>query len=383
MPAEAMKYGEVKHLVGGATAVQGAPYGSGKFCDILIRNMDVCNYFGFRRMSPYVREVTEVDDDRIQRWLDDMNSGKLDALFFHIAEGTDQLAGDEFDFLVENGLGRKEVIIIHGTALDEEQIKYMGEHNMTLVWSPVSNLLLYGETADIPTFIENNVNICLGTDWSPSGGKNLLSEMKIAYQYDKSRWGGILDYEDIAKMVTCNPADAVGWTDYCGRIKPGLYADITVIDDPGGNPFEALVEATERDIALVFVGGDPLYGDSIFMARMKPGDFEYIQTTCGFTKCLDFTKQNVEFGEQSFHFVVNKLQEALNFDPQVIKNTFTDDRIKQYKNIEEYLNDKFPGYHPLKLDPIYPCMDTYYFDALRNSRNANLQFDIEEIYYKH
>ena len=384
MPAEAMKYAEVKHLVAGETAVQGSPMGASKFCDILVRNLDVWRYFGQkkRKISPYVRNVTEVKDDKIRRWIEKMDAGELDALFFHIAEGTDDVARAEFDFLIEKGLARKQTIIIHGTALDERQIKYMADHDMTLVWSPASNLLLYGETAKIPLFKKYGVKICLGTDWSPSGGKNLLNEMKIAYQYAKHRWGDtLLTPLDLAKMVTCNPADAINWSEFVGRIKPGLYADIMVIRDGPGDPFEDLLNATEKDVELVLIGGDPLYGDSAFMVQLKPGDFEYIRTPCGFTKCIDVTKEGVKFGNQKLAYIVSELQKVLSFDPEYLEKKFHDRRIKNYSSFEEYLDDKFPGHHPLRLDPIYPCMDEYYFRTLRESKNANLGFDIEKIYY--
>lgn len=376
-----MKYGEVKQLVGGTTAVQGAPSGSKKFTGILVRNMDVSPNFGFQRMSSYVRDVTEEKDEKIRKWIDKFESGKQDALFFHISEGTDDKARKEFDFLIEKGLARKEVIIIHGTALDERQIKYMGEHRMTLVWSPVSNLLLYGKTADIPTFTKYGVNICLGTDWSPSGGKNLLGEMKVAYEYSKVRWGGILSYKDICKMVTCNPADAVGWKNYVGRIRRGLYADILVITDTGMDPYEALVKAKDEDVRLVFVGGDPLYGDSIFMAQLKPGDFEYLQTTCGFKKCLDFTKENVPNGDETFRYADSLLRVIMSFDEDAMRSAFTDKDISKFRSFSEYLSKKFPGYRPQHLDPIYFCMDPYFFNVLNSSKNAKLPFDIKSIYF--
>ncbi len=381
LTAEAVKYSEVKQLISGTTAVQGSPNASKKFCRILVRNMDVSKNFGINKMSPYVRPVKNVKDEKIKKWLDKMNADELDALFFHIAEGVDEKSRSEFDFLVEKGLDRKETILIHGTALDEEQIKHAAEKNMTVVWSPTSNLLLYGVTADIPTMVKYGVNICLGTDWSPSGGKNLLGEMKIAYEYNKAKFNGILSYQDIVEMVTINPADAVGWTDYVGRIKPGLYADIMVINDPGGNPFEALVKATERDVSLVLIGGDPLYGDSIYMSQLKPGDFEYLKTTCGFTKCLDFTKEGVELGEQTFRQIVDTLELVMSFDTTAMKQAFSDEDISKYNSFADYMNEKFPGYKPIHLDPLYPCMDPYFFEVLRTSRNASLPFDIEAVYY--
>lgn len=381
LQVEGMKYSEVKQLISGTTAAQGSPNGSKKFCKMLVRNMDVSYNFGFKRMSPYVREVTKVKPSKIDRWIAKMDDGELDALFFHIAEGTDEKARSEFDFLEENGLARKEVIIIHGTALKEPEIKYMAEHNMTVVWSPVSNLLLYGATANIPLFKKYGVNITLGTDWSPSGGKNLLGEMKVAYQYSNYYFDSLLTYQDIAEMVTCNATDAVGWTDYCGRIEPGLYADIMVISDPGGNPFEDLVDATERDVELVFVGGDPLYGDSIFIAKMKPGDFEYIKSPCGFTKCLDFTKEDVELGDETFAYVVDVLQKALSFDEDAMEQQFTDKKIERYDSFQDYLDAKFPDYKPIPLDPIYHCIDKHFFDVMRTNKNANLPFDLQKIYY--
>ena len=50
-----------------------------------------------------------------------------------------------------------------------------------MVWSPMSNLLLYGGTADIAAALAAGVRIGIGSDWSPSGSKNLLGELKVAW----------------------------------------------------------------------------------------------------------------------------------------------------------------------------------------------------------
>ena len=49
-----------------------------------------------------------------------------------------------------------------------------------MVWSPLSNLLLYGATADVAAAQAAGVSIGLGSDWSPAGSKNLLGELKVA-----------------------------------------------------------------------------------------------------------------------------------------------------------------------------------------------------------
>ena len=52
-----------------------------------------------------------------------------------------------------------------------------------VVWSPYSNMLLYGETMDIKAAIEAGVTIGLGSDWTPTGSKSVLEELVVATNY--------------------------------------------------------------------------------------------------------------------------------------------------------------------------------------------------------
>ena len=72
-------------------------------------------------------------------------SGELDAWFIHIA-GVDERSGAEFDILVQNNLLVGELVLIHGVALTDQEFSKMADVGATLVWSPLSNLLLYGQT---------------------------------------------------------------------------------------------------------------------------------------------------------------------------------------------------------------------------------------------
>ena len=75
---------------------------------------------------------------------------------------------------------------MHCTALNSKALKVMGINKAKLIWSPLSNLLLYGKTTDIISAKKNNVLICLGSDWSPTGSKNLLWELKVADSINKN-----------------------------------------------------------------------------------------------------------------------------------------------------------------------------------------------------
>lgn len=41
-------------------------------------------------------------------------------------------------------------------------------------------------------------------------------------------------------------------------------------------PCRALIDATERDVALVLVGGEPLSGEVGLMSTLEPGDYEAV-----------------------------------------------------------------------------------------------------------
>ena len=124
-----------------------------------------------------------------------------------------------------------------------------------LVWSPLSNLLLYGKTAAVYDALAAGVLVSLGTDWTPSGSPNLLTELKVADRAlrDASLLGArrhivpglapgtrraitarpnARSIKLLVEMVTINPARAVRWDDQVGSIEVGKVADLLVIDAP-------------------------------------------------------------------------------------------------------------------------------------------------------
>ena len=56
----------------------------------------------------------------------------------------------------------------------------MKDAGAKLVWSPQSNLRLYGETTLAAEALDVGVTMGLGADWLPSGSQSLLHEMKVA-----------------------------------------------------------------------------------------------------------------------------------------------------------------------------------------------------------
>ena len=122
------------------------------------------------------------------------------------------------------------------------------------------------------------MRICLGADWSPSGSKSLLGELKVAdLHIHSSKLTKQFPPQAICAMATCNPADALGWDQQLGRLRTGLRGDFLVLPDSGKDPYTTLIHATESDIQLVAINGYPMYGTDALMKAANAVNPEPIQ----------------------------------------------------------------------------------------------------------
>jgi hypothetical protein len=140
---------------------------------------------------------------------------------------------------------------------------------MSLVWSPRSNIFLYGggvdltKTANVPLAISKGVNVALAPDWSIGGSQNLLDELRFADRVDNTIWTDTLSPRALARMVTTNAARALGLQATLGSLAAGKKADLVVVGGDRARPYDALLAATPADVRLVMVGGASLYGDPV------------------------------------------------------------------------------------------------------------------------
>lgn len=380
MEIQALKHAEMKAIVGGTTAVQGNPtHDDSGYAWVLARNVE---HHNFGRDQIHTK-VTELEEDYIGNHIKTGSAqGTLDAWFLHLSEGTDASSLNEFEILVNNDLLVPELMLIHGVPLGPDEYAQMGQVGATLVWSPTSNLLLYGETANVAAAHAAGVNIALAPDWSPSGTKSPLHELKIADWLDTNRYGDIFtDYEQV-RMVTTNVASGMGWAGDVGRISPGLAADLVVIDSNHDDPYRNLIEAIDPDVALTVVGGLPIYGDVDLMTALKGEDHEVI-TWNGMTKAVDVTFRGVEEGEQTWAEIQADLEMALRFDPADMYDNFGAAAGMEYNEFEAWAADKWPGLDHIGLDSIFTWGDARYFDKLNGSIAFNQAgtIDLWSAYY--
>lgn len=261
---EVGRYGEYKALVGGTTSLQGARANLAYAKEeCLVRNIEtspVASRLAFSRVD-IGRDAAEW-----QRMLEERSAG---ILVVHLAEGVGPRMANEFEALKRSGLLGPELVAIHGVGLTGMQFKQMAQAGAKLVWSPLSNFLLYGQTADIAAARAAGVKLSLAPDWTPSGSKSILGELKVADLVNIHQLGGALSSRELVEMVTVNPAEAMGWQGRLGAIAPGYLADLVIVDDTVDDPYRNLVLATENNVRLVMIRGDALYGDQALMGLFR------------------------------------------------------------------------------------------------------------------
>ena len=280
---EQVKYGEVVAMLGGTTTMEGTYNTDLKCFRTLVHNAEHSELSSTTRTN--IGGIDSVTATAAASLRADMLASppKTTAYILHLGEGIDAKSEAEFGKLVAAGLLLPGTVIIHGTALTAGDFAQMGAAGSKLVWSPQSNLILYGKTTNIPAALAANVSVSLAPDWTLSGGPTLLQELKVARQHTCDNWPGLLDARNLVKMVTAVPADAMSVQSKVGRLAPGLLADVLVIRDRGLDPYRALVEAQQADVRLVMIGGILRYGDQALLDAAGRSGCESI-TVCGESK---------------------------------------------------------------------------------------------------
>ncbi len=387
MASEQMKYAEVQAVSGGVTAMQGSPSsGTQAWDSILSRNVELYN-FGQDGISTCAVCGAADDDYTGSHLISQSEAGTLNAWFVHLSEGVDQSSKDEFDALWNKGLIMDETIVIHGTAMDSSQFSQMASVNSELVWSPLSNLLLYGDTTDVVAAHQAGVSISISPDWGPSGSKNNLHELKVADMWNSNNLNGYFSNYQLVEMVTSNPADATGWAPFVGRIKADLYADLVVIDTFHEDPYRNLIEAIDADVALTVVQGKAVFGDVDIMQQLQGDDWEYVNAT-SFQKAVDVTSLTEVDGSQTFAEIEAGLAMAMRHEYDDMKAKWVEFIGDTDEEINAWLNTTFDGDYRdevnrlknMTLDPIFTTGDARYFDVINRSSHANYHIDMSQLY---
>jgi cytosine/adenosine deaminase-related metal-dependent hydrolase len=264
--AAIIRYVELRALLGGTTTSQGVTLSSapGMVTHFkgLVRNVEAP---GEDDLPAAATHIADVDAKDATKFLARISAGQK--MILHLAEGDDDAAHNHFAALQiapDQWAITENLIGIHCVALTADDFKVFAQHGGSMVWSPLSNLLLYGKTADLPAALAAGVPVALGSDWAPSGSKNLLGELKVARIVAPAS----VSDADLVAMVTSTPAKMLGWDGLLGSVQPGRIADVLVVHGTDADPYGCLLSATEDDLDLVMIGGVPRAASTTLMRKL-------------------------------------------------------------------------------------------------------------------
>ncbi len=305
-------YGELRHFISGTVSMAGA----GK-ADGLMRNLDE-NLSDTKEVGGNVYNQTfplgDNDGNLLTSgcnypWKDDVQDLKNECYLPHIAEGINAEAHNEFLCMSGQGSGSRDLVepntaIIHAvgmSAIDGEEIL---NNDSSVVWSPRSNVSLYGNTAPVTMYHNQGINIAMGTDWVLSGSANMVREMACADYMNKKHYGSFFKASDIWRMATENSARALKVEDKIGFLKNGYIGDIAIYALNGGASsqnvetyYQSIIDSTADEVVLVLRSGEMVFGDSDIFDAANINDCESMGDVCGSTKTICMTGAQSKYSE--------------------------------------------------------------------------------------
>jgi 5-methylthioadenosine/S-adenosylhomocysteine deaminase len=166
------------------------------------------------------------------------------------------------------GLLTRQLLAVHMTCLDEQDIEMATEGGISVVHCPESNMKLASGICRVAEIAGKGINVCLGTDGAASNNNlSMLGEMRSAALLGKitAADASALSAPEILAMATINGARALGMEDQIGSLEPGKWADICCVDmhalhmQPLYDPISQLVFCAEsHDVCDVWIGGRQL-----------------------------------------------------------------------------------------------------------------------------
>jgi cytosine/adenosine deaminase-related metal-dependent hydrolase len=272
-------WAELRHALSGTTSMAGMGGVSG-----LVRNLEDDNLKGDLRSAAAFTTIFPLGDAAGTMLQDSCDYPKLvapsdyasaGAFQAHVAEGVDLSAANEVACLTgqrDDGVdvSGKPAAFVHLVGATTDDAVFLRDNDISVVWSPRSNIALYGHTANVTLLDSLGVNIALSTDWMPSGSMNLLREFKCAADYSENYLDDYFSDYRLWKMASANAARSFAMQDELGSLRAGLIADIVVFQSvTGEDPFKTLISAEASDVVLVLRSGRPLLGKSELLSKLR------------------------------------------------------------------------------------------------------------------
>ncbi|MBU1222107.1 amidohydrolase family protein [Myxococcota bacterium] len=268
------QFGELRQIMSGTVTL----FGSGG-ADGLMRNVDVSSDADLPGIETPVYETFPLHTGSNSLLIDSGCTGYdyqtmegelpgMNAYVPHVSEGVSAAARNEFlcmsgmDTAGENLLADN-TTYIHAIGLNGADINLMAAKGGRVIWSPRTNIDLYGFTAPVTAMHRMGIKIGLGTDWTITGSMNMLRELNCAAELNSRNYDNYFTNYALWKMATVDNAIVLGVDEFIGDLVVGRYADIAVYNRNGNtDPHLAVINASVTETAMVLRGAEFLSGDA-------------------------------------------------------------------------------------------------------------------------
>jgi 5-methylthioadenosine/S-adenosylhomocysteine deaminase len=183
-------------------------------------------------------------------------------------QGGSDASASLLDVLARAGLMNDRLGVVHGVWLSPRNIAQIAEAGARVVHNPISNLKLKSGVAPILDLYRARVDIALGCDnCSCAETQNIFTAMRMLCLLPAVTEPdpGPINAGYALKAATLSGARAVGLDGRVGALKPGMAADLTILDltEPAFVPFNSAARQivyaeSGRAVETVFVDGRPV-----------------------------------------------------------------------------------------------------------------------------
>jgi cytosine/adenosine deaminase-related metal-dependent hydrolase/ubiquinone/menaquinone biosynthesis C-methylase UbiE len=179
----------------------------------------------------------------------------------HASEGIDTVARAEFTQLLDMNLLDSRAVLVHGLALNSDDLDKLNRSGASLISCPSSNQFLFSQSPSREQLTAVN-RLAIGSDSSLTAEGDLLDEIRFCHSRLQ------LSPQKLFDLVTLAPAKLLFLRNGAGRISPGAPADLFAVCSSPLSPARQLATISWRDIELVIVGGSIRLASSQMMQRL-------------------------------------------------------------------------------------------------------------------
>ena len=218
--------------------------------------------------------------DELLRSMSDLSHNYNAPVYTHLSETKAEVEGcmDRYGmtpaaYLESIGMWDNGGGCYHCVHMSDEDIEIFKKRNLSVITNPGSNTKLASGIAPIRKYLEQGINIGIGTDGPASNNcLDMFREMFLVTGLAKLREddAAVVDALDVLNMATVGSARSMRLSE-CDVLDSGKQADIIMIDlyQPNMRPFNNIAKnivysGSKSNIAMTMIAGNILYDHGKF-----------------------------------------------------------------------------------------------------------------------